>query len=186
MAKLSRYTLFALAAMMRPSHSSCRREYCLNEKMVLRIRPFEARDQETARRLILAGLGEHFGWIDETRNPDLDDIAANYVDRGSTFLVAEIDGKLVGTAALVTERKDTGRIVRMSVSQMYRRKGIGRVLVSHLLDVARQKGFVQIRVSTDNGWEDAIGLYGHCGFTEFKRDEIGVYFVVELADEGRL
>jgi hypothetical protein len=71
--------------------------------MGLRIRSFQARDQKTARQLILAGLGEHFGWIDETRNPDLDDIAANYVDRGSTSLVAEIDGKLVGTAALIAE-----------------------------------------------------------------------------------
>lgn len=130
--------------------------------------------------LILAGLGEHFGWIDETRNPDLDDIAANYIERESIFLVAEIDGKLVGTAALIPESKDTGRIVRMSVSQMHRRKGIGRVLVSHLLDAARCKGFVQVRVSTDNGWEDAIGLYGHCGFTEYKRDEIGVYFALEF------
>ncbi len=147
----------------------------------MRIRPFEPRDQETARMLILAGLGEHFGWIDETRNPDLDDIAANYIQRGSIFIVAEIDGKLVGTAALIPESKDTGRIVRVSVSQMQRRKGIGRVLVSHLLDAARYKGFAQVRVSTDNGWEDAIGLYGHCGFTEYKRDEIGVYFVRELA-----
>lgn len=147
----------------------------------MRIRPFEPRDQETARMLILAGLGEHFGWIDETRNPDLDDIAANYIQRGSIFIVAEIDGKLVGTAALIPESKDTGRIVRVSVSQMQRRKGIGRVLVSHLLDAARYKGFAQVRVSTDNGWEDAIGLYGHCGFTEYKRDEIGVYFVRGLA-----
>ncbi len=151
-------------------------------KLALRIRSFEARDQETARRLILAGLGEHFGWIDETRNPDLDDIAANYIERGSTFLVAEIDGKLIGTAALITESKDTGRIVRMSVSPMYRRKGIGRVLVLHLLNVARRKGFAQVRVSTDNGWEDAIGLYRHCGFNEYKRDEIGVYLALELMD----
>ncbi len=96
----------------------------------MRIRSFEPRDQDTARRLILAGLGEHFGWIDETRNQDLDNITVNYIERGSTFLLAEIDGTLVGTAALITESKDTGRIVRVSVSQMYRRKGIGRVLVT--------------------------------------------------------
>ena len=35
------------------------------------IRAFEPRDQAAARQLILAGLGEHFGWIDETCNPDL-------------------------------------------------------------------------------------------------------------------
>ena len=158
--------------------------------MALLIRPFEPRDQDAARGVILAGLGEHFGWIDETRNPDLDDIAANYIARGSIFVVAEIDNKLVGTAALIAESKSTGRIVRVSVSQTYRRRGIGRVLVSHLLDIARRSGFARVRVLTDNGWEDAIGLYRHCGFDEYKRDEIGVYFTLELMSgnfkEGQL
>ncbi len=150
--------------------------------MTLLIRSFEPRDQDTARQLILTGLGEHFGWIDETRNPDLNDIAANYIERGDTFVVAEIDGDLIGTAALITETTDTGRIVRMSVSQMYRRKGIGRALVSHLLNVAKSKRFAQFRVSTDNGWEDAIGFYKHCGFNEYKRDELGVCFALKLMD----
>lgn len=36
----------------------------------LRSRSFEPCDQDAARHLILAGLGEHVGWIDETRNPE--------------------------------------------------------------------------------------------------------------------
>jgi len=80
------------------------------------------------RRLILTGLGEHFGWIDETRNPDLDDIAAHYTERGHTFVVAEMHGEIVGAAALKTEDETTGRIVRMSVAQSHRRQGIGRAL----------------------------------------------------------
>lgn len=148
------------------------------------IRSFESRDQDAARQLILAGLGEHFGWIDETRNPDLDDIAAHYIKRGDTFLIAEMDGRLVGTGALLTETADIGRIVRMSVSRRYRRNGIGRSLVSHLVNIAKGKGFAQVRVSTDHGWEDAIGLYRHCGFNEYKYDELGVYFTLKLRDSG--
>jgi len=52
------------------------------------IRPFRPADQEAARRLILQGLAEHFGAVDETLNPDIDDIMASYVDRGHLFLVA--------------------------------------------------------------------------------------------------
>ncbi len=148
--------------------------------MTLLIRPFEPRDQAAARQLILIGLGEHFGWIDETRNPDVDDIAANYIERGDTFLIAEMDGALVGTGALITENTDTGRIVRMSVSRIYRRKGIGRALVSHLLDLAKSKKFAQVLVSTNQEWEDAISLYRHCGFKEYQRDESGVHLVLEL------
>ena len=107
--------------------------------MPIHIRPFEPRDQIPARQLILNGLGEHFGWIDETRNPDLDDIAANYLQRGNVFVVAEIGGELVGTGGLITVDANTARIVRMSVSRNHLRKGIGRALVMHLLDVARQR-----------------------------------------------
>ena len=141
------------------------------------IRPFEPRDHDAARRLILDGLGEHFGWIDETRNPDLDDIMAHYVAAGHVFVVVESDAELVGTGALITESTDTGRIARMSVSRKHRRKGIGRVLVMHLLDAAQRKGLMRACVSTEHGWEDAIGLYKHCGFAEYDRDAVNIYFV---------
>jgi GNAT superfamily N-acetyltransferase len=140
------------------------------------IRLFEPRDQAAARQLILTGLGEHFGWIDETCNPDLDDITANYVEPGHVFLVAEIGSELVGTGGLITEREGVGRIVRMSVSRVHRRGGIGRALVAHLLDAARQQGFAQVMVSTSPDWKDAVGLYEHCGFSECRRNDVSVYF----------
>ena len=99
----------------------------------LHIRPFRPGDQDAARRLILDGLGEHFGFIDASLNPDLDDIWQTYVLAGAPFAVAELDGELVGTGALVAERAPgrlaTGRIVRVSVSPHHRRLGIGRRLV---------------------------------------------------------
>ncbi|MGC8781077.1 MAG: hypothetical protein ACP5UQ_09455, partial [Anaerolineae bacterium] len=67
------------------------------------IRPFAPTDQPAVRRLILEGLGEHFGVIDETLNPDIDDIAAHYTARGHVFLVAVADDEVIGSAALVIE-----------------------------------------------------------------------------------
>jgi N-acetylglutamate synthase-like GNAT family acetyltransferase len=148
----------------------------------LLIRPFESRDQDVVRRLVLAGLGEHFGWIDETRNPDLDNITANYTERGHVFVVAEINGEIVGAAALVTEDANTGRIVRMSVKQTHRRQGIGCALVMHLLNVAHQQGFMQVCVSTEPDWHDAIKLYTHCGFKECDRDDVDIFFVLHFAE----
>jgi GNAT superfamily N-acetyltransferase len=136
------------------------------------IRPFEPRDQIAARQLILNGLGEHFGWIDETRNPDLDDIETSYIQRGHAFVVAEIDGEPIGTGGLITVDAKTARVVRMSVRRNHRRKRIGGALVTHLLDVARQRGFTRVIVATERGWDDAIGLYKHCGFTEYARDDV--------------
>ena len=74
------------------------------------------------RSLILAGLGEHFGFVDESMNPDLDDIQTVYVDVGACFVIAEIAGDLAGTGALIEEEPGIGRLVRMSVSPVYRGK----------------------------------------------------------------
>lgn len=148
------------------------------------IRPFRAADQQRARRLILAGLGEHFGFIDETCNPDLDDIWASYVVPGHLFVVAQCGADLVGTGALCVEAsaadQQTGRIVRMSVSQRYRQQGIGRAIVMHLVQAAQQRGWTRLLVETNHDWLDAIGLYQRCGFAPYDRDEESIHLVLAL------
>jgi GNAT superfamily N-acetyltransferase len=134
--------------------------------MTSTIRAFEPEDQQAVQRLILEGLGEHFGFIDETVNPDLDDIQAAYVDAGARFVVAEIDGELAGTGALIEEEPGVGRLVRMSVAPAHRGKGLGRALVEHLLDEAWLRGYRQVVCETNLDWHDAIGLYLACGFME--------------------
>ena len=104
------------------------------------IRPFVPADQIAARALILTGLGEHWGYIDETLNPDLDDISEAYPPETSYFLVAEEDGALIGAGCLTEDDAETGRLVRMSVASAARGKGIGRRLVAELEAVARARG----------------------------------------------
>lgn len=131
------------------------------------IRPFAAVDQEQARALILQGLGEHFGFIDPTLNPDLDDITAYCRARDGYFLVVENRGDLVGTGALILEAENTGRIVRMSVHRSFRRQGIARRLVAELLAEARRRGYGRVVVETNDDWRDAITLYERCGFRHY-------------------
>ena len=146
------------------------------------IRPFAPGDQSAARRLVLAGLGERWGWIDETRNPDLDDIAAHYVAPGHYFVVVEQDGELIGTGALVAEGtggEAAGRIVRMSVAPEHRGRGVGRALVEYLLDEARRRGYRRVLVETTREWHDAIRLYQRCGFVEYARDDEDVHLALD-------
>jgi GNAT superfamily N-acetyltransferase len=129
----------------------------------VRIRPLREGEQEAARRIILDGLGEHFGHVDESCNHDLDDISASYIAAGHPFLVAEADAMLVGTGAMVIEDGNCGRIVRVSVERAYRRLGIGQELVRRLVSIARQRGLACLWVETNDDWTEAIGLYLHCG-----------------------
>lgn len=148
--------------------------------MEIRIRPFRPSDQTVVKALILQGLGEHFGQINSDLNPDLNDIYQTYVQAGNYFVVAEMGEQIVGTAALVTEAPDVGRIVRVTVSSEQRRAGIGRQLVKHLLEAAVEKQFRQILVETNHDWYDAIRLYKQCGFNEYDRDEESIHLSLTL------
>jgi GNAT superfamily N-acetyltransferase len=142
----------------------------------IRIRPFLPGDQTNARQIILDGLGEHFGHINPNLNPDLVDIETFYLKQGNFFFIAEREGTMVGTGALVTESGDTARIVRLSVIQNQRGLGIGRQLVEHIIEVAKQRDYYKIIVETNHDWYPAIKLYESCGFRQFAKDEESTHF----------
>lgn len=147
----------------------------------LRIRPFVPRDQAAVRRLILAGLGERFGFVDETLNPDLDDIAATYLRAGHLVDLVEVEGAIVGVGILVADGPGVGRLVRMSVSAAHRRRGIGRALVAHLIGRAERRGDRRLLLETNDDWHDAIRLYRTCGFVEIARVAGDVHLALDLS-----
>ena len=104
----------------------------------VRIRPFAPADQRVARALILAGLCEHWGWLDPNLNPDLDDIAASYLAPGHVFFVAQSGQALTGTGAVIVDG-NVGQIVRVAVHPQWRRRGIARALIAVLLEAARAR-----------------------------------------------
>ncbi len=145
------------------------------------IRSFEVDDQQQARWLILQGLGEHFGYIDETLNPDLDDILHNYIIPGHVFVVACMGDEIVGTGALILHGEGLSEMVRISTRKDYRRRGIGQAIIAYLVNVARQRGDRRIIVKTNASWHDAINLYKRLDFVEYGRTAIGVGLELLLA-----
>jgi len=125
------------------------------------VRRFAPADQHAARALILEGMRDHSGFIDDTLNRDLDDIELSYAD--GVFLVAEQDRDIVATGALVPRDDDCGEVVRMSTLRDHRRRGIARSLLRALIDEARALNHVQVRLDTNIDWTDAIAFYDRCG-----------------------
>jgi GNAT superfamily N-acetyltransferase len=147
------------------------------------IRPFHPEDQAAAQALILAGLEEHWGYLDPAKNPDLDDIATTYA--GATFLVAcqvdaLADDAIVGTGALVREANGVARIVRMSVAASMRHHGIGTLILSSLCEEARAKGYTQIVLETTSTWDDAVTFYRRRGFRIVGSHDGDTHFVLDL------
>lgn len=98
---------------------------------------------------------------------------AECADRGWPFLVAELDGNVVGYA-YATQFRDRPAYVSTCENSIYvaadhTRQGIGRDLLAALLDAAEQAGFRQM-IAVIGGAEPAsAALHGKAGFVEAGR-----------------
>jgi len=137
------------------------------------LRDFEPRDQARVRRLVVDGLGEHWGVVDESLNPDLVDIASSYA-HGRTVVVA-LGADIVGTGTLVPRGTSSAEIVRMSISPELRRSGLGRRIVEELLRTAREWSVSRVICETSSHWTDVVAFYLACGFeiTEEREGDFG-------------
>lgn len=148
--------------------------------MSLRIRQFQPSDQPAVKKLILNGLVDHWKILDPTKNPDLDDIYASY--QHATFVVAQENDCIIGCGALVPHTAETVEIVRMSVESNFRRKGIGTLILQHLIQEARMQGYRTIILETTATWQEVIAFYLRSGFhiTHYKDGD--AYFALNIAD----
>lgn len=145
---------------------------------MIALHTFQPADQEAVKELILAGLVEHWGFLDPTKNPDLEDIAASYAN--AYFLVARLEGKIVGTGALVPRGEGCAEVVRMSVSAAHRRLGLGRTILQALVDHARAAGLQRLVLETTETWEGVVQFYLDFGFHITHHQDGDVYFALEL------
>ncbi|MDO9121461.1 MAG: GNAT family N-acetyltransferase [Anaerolineaceae bacterium] len=140
--------------------------------------PFQPADQAEVKQFVLAGLVEHWGFLDYTLNPDLNDIAASYAD--GLFLVALQDGRIVGTGALLPRSEYSAEIMRMSVSAELRRSGLGRAILQRLCREAKAMGFQKIILETTETWQGVIEFYLNFGFHITHHQDEDVYFALDL------
>jgi ribosomal protein S18 acetylase RimI-like enzyme len=142
------------------------------------IAPFQPENQVEVKNLILAGLEEYWGTLDLSKNPDLNDIQAAYAN--GVFLVAWRQGKIVGTGAFKPKSDGVVEVVRMSVAADVRRLGIGRIILEHLCEQAKLRGYQQIILETTETWLGAIEFYQQFGFRITHYQAGDVYFAYDL------
>ena len=144
----------------------------------IRIVDFEPKFQAEAAALINTGLGEHFGHIDESMNPDLFDIHRHYL--AEVFLLAFVGGQLVGTGALTTVDNQVGQISRMHTAAAARRQGVASRILRALEQRARTRHLKTVILETNLDWDDAIALYNCHGYKELARNEEGIRYAKSL------
>jgi GNAT superfamily N-acetyltransferase len=133
-----------------------------------------------AKEVILGGFLERFGFIDQSLNPDIQDIWKEYMQGDDLFYVG-MDGKrMVCTGAIRRESRDTFQVVRMSVVKAYRKHGLGRRMLAHLEDKAQSLGARRLILETNKQWADAIHFYQKNGYSVTHEDDVSCYFEKEF------
>jgi GNAT superfamily N-acetyltransferase/molybdopterin converting factor small subunit len=146
------------------------------------IRPFRPADQPACKALILAGLVEHWGFLDPSLNPDLDDIDASYAQ--GCFLTAWEGEGLIGTGAFLAVDAQTVQVVRMSVLKALRAKGVGSTILAALLAEAATRGYLRAVLETTETWQEVVRFYLKAGFEITHRLDGDIFFEKDLLEQS--
>ena len=115
-----------------------------------------------------AVYAEEFGW-DSSYEALVARIVADYVDHrdpeAEAAWIAEVDGVPAGCAFCVRENATTARLRLLLVEPWARGLGIGARLVEEVLRFARQAGYTQITLWTNDVLAGARRIYQRAGFT---------------------
>lgn len=80
------------------------------------------------------------------------------------FLVAVLNGNIVGYVSSIFENFSSATIVSIAVHPKYRRKHVGDVLLKILLEKLKNKGFVEVKLEVRESNIAARRLYEKFGF----------------------
>ncbi|MBC7449491.1 MAG: GNAT family N-acetyltransferase [Hymenobacteraceae bacterium] len=96
----------------------------------------------------------------------LDDPEGYILAGGGHILMAELDGQIVGTVALIKETDDRYELAKMAVTDAAQGRGVGRALAVGALAKARALGATRVVLESNRRLAPALALYRSLGFAE--------------------
>ncbi|PLT46433.1 GNAT family N-acetyltransferase [Paenibacillus sp. FSL W8-1187] len=92
------------------------------------------------------------------------EMVASYAERGECWLLADGDGPPIGAYVLLPTRPATLELVNVAVAEERQGQGLGKRLVLHAVERARELGAATLEVGTGNSSIGQLALYQRCGF----------------------
>lgn len=84
---------------------------------------------------------------------------------GGVIFLAEMNGEIIGSAALMREHDDTYELAKMAVAKEFRGQGISKRLLEACLEHARSAKAKKVVLFSNHQLKAALGLYERSGFT---------------------
>jgi len=108
-----------------------------------------------------------------------------YLTRAECF-VMENQNQLIGAYVLLPTRPETIELVNIAVQENFQNKGIGKQLIRHALERAKEQGFQMLEVGTGNSSIAQLAFYQKCGFriTGVDKDFFIEHYEEELMENG--
>jgi molybdate transport system substrate-binding protein len=135
------------------------------------IRALQAGEDRDVRELVHRVLAEyHLAPDPKGVDADLEDIDAEYADRGGFFDVAVgPDGAIAGCCGMYPLDAEACELRKMYVLRDARGYGLGGRLLRRALAFARGRGFKRVELETASVLKEAIALYAGAGFEPVRR-----------------
>jgi putative acetyltransferase len=130
------------------------------------LREWQRADAAAVRQLVAESLPQ-FGFQPDPggSEADLEDIEAAYFSRGGAFyVIANAEGEIIGTAGFLRVDGATCKLRKMYVRRDHRGRGLGRVLLAHVLGRAAALGYEHVILETSRRMTAAVSLYERAGF----------------------
>ncbi|WP_242235214.1 GNAT family N-acetyltransferase [Bacillus cereus group sp. BfR-BA-01316] len=92
-----------------------------------------------------------------------------YVQRGLMY-VAKQEERVIGVYVLLETRPKTMEIMNIAIVEHMQGKGIGKKLLLHAIETAKEYNMYKLEVGTGNSSVSQLALYQKCGFRIFSID----------------
>jgi putative acetyltransferase len=126
---------------------------------------FEDRYENDFRQLNLEWLHKYN--LAEAHDMEiLNDPQATIIRPGGFIFLAREQDNIVGCAGLMKVNDDEYELVKMTVAQSFRGKGISRLLLTHCLEKVKQLAAKKITLLSNHQLETALYLYKQFGFKD--------------------
>ncbi len=139
----------------------------------MKLREANVDDAEAIKNLVFGVLDEYGLKPDPgSTDRDLDDLDKYYKDNNGYFGVVEEQGRIVATVGIFKIDKTTCELRKMYALASTRGKGLGKYLLEHALEKAKELGYKQIVLETAAPLKEAVSLYRQYGFIEYDPEHL--------------